>query len=121
MGLRRRSRRKTGTSAPASAGDLDGIEGLRAWALSQPWVRVQTGGMTLPDLCKYVIDCPPLDVRRVWLTIFETRNPPELFAFFTLREGHVSCVTFATESSDSQQLERSLRRAYESAFAGCAQ
>jgi len=120
MRLRRRRRPKNGTSAPTTDGEVNGFIGLRAWALSQPWVRERAGKLAFPDVRQYVIDCPLLDVRQVWLTILETRNPAELFAFFTLREGHVSCVTLESESSDTEPLERALRSAYESAFAGCS-
>ena len=97
------------------------VDGLRAWALSLPFVRESPGVEGDTSVHELVIDCPPLHIRRVWLLISVGEPEDEVLAFITHDDGgDVSCVRFTPPPiSDPRDLEAALLVAYESAFAGC--
>lgn len=116
---RRRHRARSSSSAIASNGRY-GIDGLRAWALSLPFVNEQMGEERDDDLREFVVDCPPLRIRRVWLVMRVTEPDHELLAFVTHGDGDISCVGFGMPqmSSDPAHVEAALLFAYQSTFVG---
>jgi hypothetical protein len=118
--MRRRWRRARSSSAAIASNDRDGIDGLRAWVLSLPFVNELRGGVGDEDIRQFVVDCPPLRVRRVWLVIGVTEADPEVLAFVTHDDGDITCVGFGMPlmTSDPGRVEAALLVAYQSTFAG---
>jgi hypothetical protein len=114
---RRRPTPRSSSSAIASNG-RDGIDGLRAWVLSLPFVNEHTGEGADANLREFVVDCPPLRIRRIWLVMHATGPDSEVLAFVTHDDGDVSCVGLGMPhmTSDPAHVEAVLLLAYQSAF-----
>ena len=67
-----------------------------------------------------VVDCPPLNIRRVWLLMGIAEAEDEVAAFITYDDGDPFYFTAPPVTSDPRVLEAVLLSAYESAFAGCS-
>jgi hypothetical protein len=119
---RRRPKPRT-SAANIAPTDAHEIDGLRAWALSLPFVNEHIGGEGDPNVREFVIDCPPLHVRRVWLLMRGTEPEHEVLTFLTHHYGDISCVEFTTPrlGSDARHVDAALLFAYESAFNGGSQ
>jgi hypothetical protein len=89
----------------------------RGW-LSLPFVNEHTGAGGDADLREFVVDCPPLGIRRIWLVMHVTRSDHEVLAFVTHDDGDISCVVFGLPhmAPDPAHVEAALLLAYQSTF-----
>lgn len=88
--------------------------------LSLPFVNEHTGEDGDADLREFVVDCPPLRIRRVWLVMCVAEPDHEMLAFITHDDGDISCVGFGMPhmTSDPGHVEAALLLAYQSTFLG---
>jgi hypothetical protein len=99
-----------------------GLNGLRAWALSLPFVRERMGQEDGTRYREFVIRCPLLALDRPWLLIRDAEPERMVIALFTHDDGEMSCIGFTTGGTayDAPQIEAALLFAYESAFVDCS-
>jgi hypothetical protein len=116
--MRRRPRTPRSSSSAIASNGRDGIDGLRAWVLSLPFVNEHTEEGADAKLREFVVDCPPLRIRRVWLVMHASGPDSEVLAFITEDDGDVSCVGLGLPqiTSDPAHVEAVLLLAYEHAF-----
>ena len=120
MVIRRRRQRPQSSSSAIASNRREGIDGLRAWLLSLPFVSEHRRGEGDAELREFVVDCPPLHIRRIWLVMCVTGPDHEMLAFITHDDGEISCVGFGKRhlTSDPGHVEAALLLAYQSALAG---
>jgi hypothetical protein len=120
MVMRRRRRRPQSSSSAIASNAREGIDGLRAWVLSLPFVSEHRRGEGDAELREFVVDCPPLHIRRIWLVMCVTEPDHEMLAFITHDDGGITCVGFGMRhmASDPGHVEAALLLAYQSAFVG---
>jgi hypothetical protein len=118
MVMRRRRRTPRSSSSAIASNGRDGIDGLRTWVLGLPFVNEHTGAGADADLREFVVDCPPLGLRRIWLVMHVTGSDHEVLAFVTHDDGDISCVGFGLPhmASDPAHVEAALLVAYQSTF-----
>jgi hypothetical protein len=116
--MRRRPRTPRSSSSAIASNARDGIDGLRAWVLSLPFVNERTGEGADAKLREFLVDCPPLRIRRIWLVMQASGPDSEVLAFVTHDDGDVSCVGLGMPqiTSDPAHVEAVLLVAYQSAF-----
>jgi hypothetical protein len=118
--IRRRRRTSPSSSSAIASNGRNGFDGLRTWVLSLPFVNELRGEEAAPDLREFVVDCPPLRIRRVWLVMHATGPDNEVLAFVTHGDGDLSCVGFGVPhmAADPAHVESALLLAYQRTFVG---
>ena len=119
MRIGRRARKARALRKEIAARDAGWSTDLRAWVMSLPFVEERGTDAEDTDFREFVIDCPPLQIRRIWLLMAAVDAECEVMAFITHADGDVSCIELST-SVDTRDVEAALLLAYESTFARCS-